>query len=415
MKFRVYLIFIVSYFLHLPSRIAVLGVIRFDLLLVCTISGLILLKGLLARNERDLPSSDHSSTYFWMLMLYVLISLPFVEWPGSVIRRTFFVFLKAVVFYLFTLECVDSENELKWLLCAFLGCQFIRILEPTWLHVTTGYWGSATHIGEGGWTDRLSGAPHDVVNPNGLAFLVLLLICLGYFMTKHSPFKIRLGCYLTVPILTYALLLTKSRTGIIGLSIVLSGIIIRSKKKILWVVCITLAASIIFINADPIYQDRWLSINVFRSDLKGSATAHGRISGWISGFQVFLNKPLFGHGLGTSSEAAWHTLGHTQVVHNFYLEVLQEFGIIGFLIYTGFIKGFFRNLITAKRALLTNSVDQSFLLHVIYSLETILVLQLALSLASYGVSVFPWYFFGGVTAVIHHLVKKRTESRLMVT
>jgi len=59
---------------------------------------------------------------------YILISIPFVEWPGSVIRRGLENFGKAVVFYFFVIKTVDSERKLKILVVAFLACQSFRVL-----------------------------------------------------------------------------------------------------------------------------------------------------------------------------------------------------------------------------------------------------------------------------------------------
>ena len=80
--FNIYLLYIVSIFLHLPARIEVLGTIRFDLLLVCIITGMLFLS-----RERTLQKQHKNEIARILLVLvgYVVLTVPFVEWPGSVI------------------------------------------------------------------------------------------------------------------------------------------------------------------------------------------------------------------------------------------------------------------------------------------------------------------------------------------
>src|SRR5690606_27442589 len=91
-------------------------------------------------------SKDPISSSVLLLILYIFISLPLVEWPGSVIRNNLSQFVKAVVFFFFAALLIDSNRRLKLFLVVFLGCQVIRVFEPLFLNVTQGYWGSKTHL-----------------------------------------------------------------------------------------------------------------------------------------------------------------------------------------------------------------------------------------------------------------------------
>lgn len=95
-KFILYLLFTVSYFLHLPDRFPVLGKIRFDVLLAGLIILLIVVESLNTRGKKE-PDKISKSLYY--LIGYIICSLPLVEWPGSVVRQNFYVFIKAVVFF----------------------------------------------------------------------------------------------------------------------------------------------------------------------------------------------------------------------------------------------------------------------------------------------------------------------------
>src|ERR1700752_2810016 len=99
----------------------------------------------------------------------------------------------------------------------FLCCQTFRVLEPVYLHVTIGYWGSSAHVSAWEAFDRLSGAPSDTVNPNGLAAIVLTIIPLLHYLTAGKVLG-RLTYVSVLPMLLWALVLTASRSGMVGLA-----------------------------------------------------------------------------------------------------------------------------------------------------------------------------------------------------
>jgi len=169
LPYRLYLLFIISFFLHLPERIPLLGMLKFDVVLIALIFILLILSKTRHDSERN---ESNTSKILKILMLYVIISLPLVRWPGSVLRAGIPNFIKVVIFFYFTVSLITTEERLKKFISLFIVCQTFRVIEPLYLHITNGYWGSATSMGSGEIMERLSGAPHDVVNPNGLAFVI---------------------------------------------------------------------------------------------------------------------------------------------------------------------------------------------------------------------------------------------------
>src|SRR5690606_25950315 len=88
--FGAYIYFLIDFFLHLSARIPGYGVIRPTLLLVLIISFSLFVQ----RDKlRDLHK-DPAYKAIIMLIVYIFISLPFVEWPGSVIKNNLPDFVK---------------------------------------------------------------------------------------------------------------------------------------------------------------------------------------------------------------------------------------------------------------------------------------------------------------------------------
>ena len=189
--YRLYLLFIASYFLHLPARIPALGVIRFDLLLTAIITLLILFQSKEGEDGKK-QSPNPVVKYLWALIIYIIITLPLVKWPGSVINKNAELFIKAIVFFFFTVSLVDTRDKLKLVIQLFLGVQIFRVLEPLYLHVTQGYWGSFASMANWEYMNRLSGAPNDIINPNGLAFVIVTVIPLLHFLLVRASTRLRL-------------------------------------------------------------------------------------------------------------------------------------------------------------------------------------------------------------------------------
>ena len=401
LPFSIYLLFVISYFLHFTSRVPLLGAIRFDFVLIVVLFVFFLM------SIGETYQRYYDSVIAKKLVLFIcffLLTIPLVKWPGSVVRYGTEWYLKVIFFYFFTLAFVTTEKRLKIFLMVFLGCQIFRGLEPAWLHYTTGYWGDVAFSLVGGemmHLDRLSGAPHDIVNPNQLAWVIVNVIPFifflgwvgrGYFI-KATSVVISAG-------LLYALILTGSRSGLISLFAVPVGGVLFSKKK--WrnlvILCFLVVPLVIVVAGmlRPDLVERYLSI--IDSSVAGADTAQGRLNGLINNLSTIMNPyGLLGHGIGTSREVNANYLGSRQPAHNLYIEILQEVGIVGLVLFSRYIYSIFTSLMVSAK--LSIGKQDDFLCRVVQALLVWVFMQLIYSLSCFGLSSWEWYFFGGVTTV----------------
>jgi hypothetical protein len=211
--FFLYLYFLVDFFLHLSARIPVYATLRPTLLLVLILTALLLFQ----REKFKGWTKDPVMQAMLVFVGYLVLSLPFVEWQGSVIRNNLSEFVKAIVFLFFTALIVDNENRLKLFLFIFVGAQLFRVLEPLYLHITTGYWGSSTYIGDGEFSNRLSGAPSDVINSNELGFVIVTVIPFLHYLVWPGRAWAKIFYVAVIPAMLYALILTQSRGAFLAL------------------------------------------------------------------------------------------------------------------------------------------------------------------------------------------------------
>jgi putative inorganic carbon (hco3(-)) transporter len=402
MGFNLYLVFIISYFLHLPSRIPLLGYIRFDLLLIVLIAVLII-KDTSSWNRKQ-PWNLKTVNRLMMFMGLIIITLPLVQWPGSVVHNGFEGYAKVLPFFFFTVVLVNTENKLKMFMFIFIFCQTFRILEPAYLHWTTGYWGSSAHSQVGSFTtlDRLSGAPHDIVNPNQLAWVIVSTIPFVFYLGLQNSNKLKISAIIILSIFLYAMMLTGSRSGLLSLLVLVFAMIWigtgKMKKLATGMVLVVVLGFIVVGNLSPDLKLRYLSI-VDRS-APGGDTATGRTNAMKRELSVVWNRPVFGHGLGTSKEiSANFLIGRAKTSHNLYVEILQEVGIVGFIFFMLYVIEIMRSLKKAKQLLISMPLDNTWLLQLITATQAWIAMHLFYSLSCFGLTSWEWYLFGGVSTV----------------
>jgi len=398
--FWLFIYFLIDFFLHLSGRIPAYALIRPTLLLVLLISASLFLQ----RDKFRGWTRDPIVASLLVLVGYLVVSLPLVEWPGSVVKNNLGDFVKAIVFFFFTVLLVDSNRRLKIFLTVFLACQVFRVLEPLFLHVTEGYWGSRTHLGHGEFSQRLAGAPSDVINPNELGFVIVTAVPFLHYLLWSSGFKAKLLYLLLMPPLLYALILTQSRGALLALFVVAFFVFKESRRKFSLIVVAVLVGFAGWQVMSDEQKDRYLSL-VGQSETSNAATADGRIQGMMREFALGFERPIVGHGLGTTPEAKTHILGSRQASHNLYAELLIELGIVGTLIFVRFLLKVYQGLVeNQKRISRLSERLGSFYFSLNKALIALFWMYAVYSFNYWGLSQYYWYLFAGAVVVFHRLV-----------
>lgn len=385
--FFLYLIFIISWFLRLTARFPFLGELRFDLILAALIFFIYFIF-----SDKSNVKGLNNLCYKRLLLFIVVVILitPFAEWPGSAIKFGIPNLIKAIVFFFFTVWFVQTESRLKLFIGTFLFCQSFRVLEPLYLHLTQGYWGSFASMANWQYMYRLSGAPYDTVNPNGLAFVILTILPFLMYLIRENVFW-KWFSIIFIPASLYALYLTGSRSGMLGLVVILFIYILQSKRKVTLMISFFFLGVIAFSNMEGNFKDRYLSI--VSSEADNAATTQTRVQGIKDDFLVGFRKPLTGHGLGTSFEANSNYGSRAQVSHNIYSEIFQEIGIIGLCIFILFIVSIFKNLFSKQPGSLYEQRIKS-------SVMIFASMNIFFGIASYGLSSYEWYFIGALSVLL---------------
>lgn len=403
--FFMFILYQLDFFLHTSARIPGVGILRPSLLMFAVITFLLFTQKEKFSYKFEQPIFKAFSAFLLMLLL----TLPFVKYPGSVVKENFSVFMKAIVFLYFAALILDTEKRFKISLFVFVACQVIRVLEPLYMNVTSGYWGSSTYMGQGEFASRLAGAPSDIINPNELGFVIVTAIPFLHYFLMPKGFMVKLFYFGLLSLLLYALILTMSRGAFLALLIVGWFIFKESKRKTMLIAFGILGVMTALSVMNDTQRDRYLSL--FSSDSKQSASAEGRINGMIKEFELGLNRPIFGFGLGTTPEAKYHTFGRRQASHTMYGEVFIELGIVGMIFFLRFIIVLRRQLIIG---LIATERDDNFYKTVLKVLNIIFWMFAVYSINYWGLSQYYWYNLAGLVIAVSFLIatNQNKESKV---
>jgi hypothetical protein len=411
--FYLFCVFIVSYFTHLAARVGLLGTMHIDLILAAaTAAAIVLAPG---PSRRGPPQKMRPvERQLWILVGYILVTVPFVQWPGSVLHNLE-GYAKSLCFFFFVVATVDTTRKLRILIIVYAATQLWRVLEPLEMHLRFGYWGSITSLGNWEYMDRLSGSPYDIINPNGLAFVVIMALPLLHLIFKPDKAVQRAVLIALVGAMCYALVLSASRSGFLGLMFLLVLLVWRSKQRAAYLVAGTVVVLVGIALMTDLQRERYVSI--FSHSAKGGQTAEDRINGVIGDFKVSLRRPIFGHGLGTSREANGNFRGEDLPSHNLYLEVAEELGYVGLILVLVLIWRFLKACWSAQRIVAATPMNDPrlrFLHDVARALVVVVAVDLFFSFASFGFMEPYWYFFGGLSVVTARLAIKLVPEAAVV-
>jgi len=218
----------------------------------------------------------------------------------------------------------------------------------------------------------------------GLAeYLALTLPFILHFVTRQFSSRIRIAALMSLPVVLYACVLTNSKLGTIGS---LVGILLyifgasfrnwRRNKHSLISASFLLSYPLLLglVGAAMLFSHR-VSVLILGNDGSHAASTQARIEQYTIGWHKFLQWP-FGYGIGMAAT----TLGFGEdrgglTIDTYYLSVLLEYGIAGFIVYYGM---FAIAIFEAGRRSLFGTLeteDRTFMLPIAVSLVVFIIIK----------------------------------------
>ena len=326
-------------------------------------------------------------------LLFCLMSVSFSRWPGGSLQFFMeYVWKAGVVFFLAAnlLTSGERARQLCWTFVIFTAVNSFMGLQ-NW---RTGHMmGGATNRIEGGFAGLAS-------NPNDLGLLLNMFLPFVWYAYRTATMAVtRYAALLIVASSAVTVVITFSRGAFLGL-VVVAGIFTwkRAAGKRVWIIMLIAVLLPVILAVLPAgYSDRMLSI--IHSDMDETGARGERIELMEVAVKSMITDPL-GIGLGmniiasTDAGTGWH------VIHNAYLQVGVELGVLGFILYILLIWRTYQGLTAIEQSPVRSVADLAFAIRL--SLIAYLVGGL------FGAVAYNFYFFypAGMAVALKSLVKR---------
>src|SRR6266516_860123 len=238
--------------------------------------------------------------------------------------------LKLLAIMLIVVNALQTEGQLRFYLLFFLGCFVLFPVRGTLV-------GGDDVQGRAVWNYIYN-------NPNDLATLcvIALGIALGFMFARPSRALVRLGAGISAILLVVVILLTQSRGAFIGLVAgmgpALIGLGLKRPRRLL--LSAGILALVIGLAIPASVWERLAGIEkltsvstIAEADPEGSAEQRFAIQ--KVAWQIFVDNPVFGVGLGAYPEAnaAYAPNLGRKDTHDTYLNVAAEVGLPGLVLW----------------------------------------------------------------------------------
>lgn len=255
--------------------------------------------------------------------------------------------------------------------------------------------------------------------PLGLAeYLALSVPFVLHFATKRFSRNTRLAAVVSLPVILYACVLTNAKLGTIGslaaILLYVFGVSFqywrREKQSLIAAASLLSYPLLVALVGGAMLASHRFSVLIIGNDGSHAASTEGRIEQYTTGFHKFLEWP-FGYGIGMGAITLGFNRGMLSI-DTYYLSVLLEYGIAGFIIYYGmFAIAIYE---AGRRSLFapSDTEDRTFTLPIAVSLVTFIIIKSVFSQQDNHPVVF--MMLGALMAIVgsYRGVPSRTSSNM---
>ncbi len=263
---------------------------------------------------------------------WLTLSITWADHPGPAGTEVGYWWLAAFAF-LITLTALTTVREVTWVALAFVVGSVISVVIGL---ATGGLHASTDTVNQTAVQGRFTGGGGDP-NVQAAGFVATMFLIMG-LIPMYRRAAVRIALVLSFALVTVGFLATQSRGGLLALlaSAILAMILApRYRRRILGLLVIVAAAVAVLLASQPGALSRITNFG-------GGSSGRGDL--WRVALDVFHNHPFAGVGAGNFEAVESHFVLRPgsisrieyltdvpHLVHNTYLQLLAETGIVGLI------------------------------------------------------------------------------------
>lgn len=318
---------------------------------------------------------------------------------GQVVVENWF---KVLVFYVLLVTIASDPKGLKRLAAGFLFVMGLYMLHS--LREFTG----GRHTYRMGIV-RMIGVDSSLGDPNSFgASIVFALPFARAFWLSCRQRWVKLSLLAFLGLSVGCILLTGSRSSLLGLIVWTAWVIVRSQNRWWGIGAASIAAPLLFLALPDSLQTRFETIvNPDVGPENARVSGEGRLEGLVTGMELLARNPVLGIGPGSWRPAT----GSKLESHNLYGQLAGEMGLLGVMTFGAILFCFAINLRAMRRAAKHDPAGSDTFEYRLGSAVAISVFLL-LFMGNFGHNLFRhnWLWFGGFLIIARFVVERRKAS-----
>ena len=309
---------------------------------------------------------------------------------------TWNIILRLFIIYIFIILLIESKRQMKLFI--------LFIIFSSVFHA----FASVINYSMGNFThnvamniDRAVGIDQSLSGPNSLAAtLVYTLPFIYYYYISDCSKSIKFMLVATTPVIILCIVLTGSRTGMLGFIFFVLLILWKNKNKVRNIAIAVFLMLTIWIFMPGQYKERFASTTDLSSGTASAHSAHARLDGLIKGVKMVIDRPLTGYGIGnyTTASGMIYSVGDWHDAHSLPGQVLGEIGILGTSAFILWIYTLFKIMTWLERKY-KNNKDNFYYLTII-GLRLQLLCLLFMGIAGHNLYRHNWYIISALVVVM---------------
>jgi len=404
-------VYVITWFLQLGGRVALLGSIRFEFVL-----GVLLLVLAFTVKRQKIKEKAGLGAYLVWFFIALVIEIPFsynvdYSWTIFVDRVVKFACMS---FYI--VMFVRNPSALRFFIAAFMLAWFKMGQEGLLGQIT----GSLVWENQG--VMRLHGSTPSYQHPNSFSGFGLGILPFAVYLIPVANRWQKIFLLVMIVFSCNIILFTGSRTGYVGFLMFAGYAIFRSKYRFRVLVSSIFFAFIIVPFIPEQYIGRFESITGHEAEGQSKLR---RLEIWQDALTIFAEHP-FGVGVSAFPTIREQRFGRFQDTHNLYLEVATNLGIQGFIIWTALIVVMFRAInrisaelqaqlnalaqrlkpeATAGPLLTAHLADLRLMRAMLYAVHAYIFVRLIVGFFGMDLYEIYWWFAMGIIIAVHNMSK----------
>jgi O-Antigen ligase len=349
--------------------------------------------------KRWIPNRQHVA--YFAFATAVVFSWAMSPWAddGQIVVENWF---KVLVFYVLLVTSASDEKGLRRLVAGFLLVMALYMLH------------SLREFAGGRYTFRMGivrmiGVDSSLGDPNSFgASIVFALPFVRAFWLSCRENWVRVALVGYLGLSGGCILLTGSRSSLLGLVVWAAIVILGSRRRWLGISAAALGAPLVFLALPDSLQTRFETIvNPEVGPANARTSGEGRLEGFFKGMALIEAHPATGIGPGSWRPATKSKLES----HNLYGQVCGEMGAAGVITFGGILACFATNLWWMRKAARRDPAGpQAFEHHVAAAVG--MAVFLLLFEGNFGHNLFRhnWLWFGGFLIIARYVVEQRLRQ-----